>query len=216
MKKRYSNKKQTLIIELKLKRKENEKDVFTASGLLYNSLSSLTDKTLIGGGQCLDCIPEFVETVENEKIKNELLQIYRLWTKYHLNDMHADCEHACNEKEASKQLTIYKYYLKNENTDDKTENEEHIEAFNDFFAKYGWSFETTLKPSLMPSYLTQFYEMVEEEKKNAGWVKYDETLSPDGILGKPCPECGYRYGSSWNYRPIPEKDKNMIKELIGE
>lgn len=34
------------------------------------------------------------------------------------------------------------------------------------------------------------------------------------VCGEPCPICGYKYGSAWNYRPIPEMDINRIKEII--
>jgi hypothetical protein len=27
---------------------------------------------------------------------------------------------------------------------------------------------------------------------------------PEGLLGKPCPKCGYKYGSSWLKREVPE------------
>jgi hypothetical protein len=34
-----------------------------------------------------------------------------------------------------------------------------------------------------------------------GWIRPDE--HPDGLLAKPHPECGYRYGSAWLYEPLP-------------
>lgn len=32
--------------------------------------------------------------------------------------------------------------------------------------------------------------------------------------GEACPVCGYRYGSAWLYREIPEKDLEAIKHLF--
>lgn len=32
----------------------------------------------------------------------------------------------------------------------------------------------------------------------------------EGILCKPCPVCGYKYGEAWNYMPIP---KEIIEEI---
>ena len=33
-------------------------------------------------------------------------------------------------------------------------------------------------------------------------------------VGEVCPVCGYRYGSAWLYREIPEKDLEAIKRLF--
>lgn len=33
-------------------------------------------------------------------------------------------------------------------------------------------------------------------------------------VGETCPVCGYRYGSAWLYREIPEKDLEAIKHLF--
>lgn len=34
-------------------------------------------------------------------------------------------------------------------------------------------------------------------------------------VGETCPVCGYRYGSAWLYREIPEKDLEAIKNLFA-
>ena len=56
----------------------DNKVVFTASGTIYNSRK--TD--VYCGGQCLD---EIAKYLHNAKFRT----IYKLWQKYHLNDMHA-------------------------------------------------------------------------------------------------------------------------------
>lgn len=33
------------------------------------------------------------------------------------------------------------------------------------------------------------------------WVRPEE--HPDGLLGKPCPTCGYRFGTAWLTEPVP-------------
>jgi hypothetical protein len=40
------------------------------------------------------------------------------------------------------------------------------------------------------------------ERKTAGWTTPDE--HPEGLLGKPCSLCGYRYGSAWNKESVPD------------
>lgn len=34
-----------------------------------------------------------------------------------------------------------------------------------------------------------------------GWVRPDE--HPDGLLTRPCPTCGYRYGTAWLHEDVP-------------
>lgn len=53
-----------------------------------------------------------------------------------------------------------------------------------------------------------------KEIKSKGWVY--ESEHPDGILNKPCPICGYKYGSSWNYFQIPEEDEKIIMEILSD
>jgi hypothetical protein len=45
-------------------------------------------------------------------------------------------------------------------------------------------------------------EMPDGEKKAAGWVRFDK--HPGGLIGKPCPVCGYEYGSAWNKSDVPD------------
>ena len=45
---------------------------------------------------------------------------------------------------------------------------------------------------------------------NAG-CEHQKEGSP---VGSVCPVCGYRYGSAWLYREIPEKDLEAIKNLF--
>ena len=54
---------------------------------------------------------------------------------------------------------------------------------------------------------------VNQEKKYEGHVY--PTEHPDGKLTKPCPECGYSYGSSWLYRALPDGFKETLLKLIG-
>lgn len=48
------------------------------------------------------------------------------------------------------------------------------------------------------------------ETKTAGWVRFDE--HPRGLLSKPCPVCGYKYGSAWNREAVPE---DVLQFLAG-
>lgn len=41
-----------------------------------------------------------------------------------------------------------------------------------------------------------------------GWV--DASEHPQGLLSKPCPICGYKYGTAWKKKDIPEE---IIQEI---
>lgn len=50
------------------------------------------------------------------------------------------------------------------------------------------------------------------ELKALGWVY--EREHPDGLLCRPCPVCGYKYGTKWLYRQIPKEDETIILQLL--
>jgi hypothetical protein len=54
-------------------------------------------------------------------------------------------------------------------------------------------------------------EMPDERKENAGWVTPGE--HPEGLLGKPCPVCGYEYGSAWNKEDVPDTVLDWLYKL---
>lgn len=41
------------------------------------------------------------------------------------------------------------------------------------------------------------------QKKTLGWLHPSE--HPDGILGRPCPVCGYQYGHEWKKEEVPQE-----------
>lgn len=41
------------------------------------------------------------------------------------------------------------------------------------------------------------------------WIKPEE--HPEGLLTKPCPECGYRYGTEWKKEEIPQEIQDKIR-----
>ena len=117
---------------------------FSASGAIWNSRRTNCETA----GQCLDAIFEFPEM-------KPYAEIYELWKKYHLNDMHSGTE---------RQEKILDDYVK-----------EHP----------NWRFD------------------------------YDEALE---ILKKKraLTDNGYKYGSKWLYKAIPDEDLAKIRKWMGE
>ena len=178
---------------------------------------------MISCGQNLDIIPEFIKTVKDKRNIKKLQTIYEIWKQYHLNDMHADCEHAINEKEL-KNITIYEYSFKGDFF--KFKNKVNLIQKNKILSEnikinnklkqiltYGYSFESEFKPSHFPKVIKKFYKLSDLKTKNTNGISYNTQLTPSGILCKPCPICEYKYGTSWNYRPIPSDILQQIKKL---
>lgn len=46
-----------------------------------------------------------------------------------------------------------------------------------------------------------------------GWIRPDE--HPDGLLTRPCPECGYRYGTAWKTEAVPEDILIELASIVG-
>lgn len=50
---------------------------------------------------------------------------------------------------------------------------------------------------------------VNGKKQLSNWVY--EKDHPEGVLMKPCPQCGYQYGSAWLFEEIPQEIINEVK-----
>ena len=188
-------------ITIKLELRDTDKGVeFSACADVWNSKH--TD--IIMGGQCLD---DLMPYLKNNKTYKTILD---LWKKYHLNGMHAWCQCA-HEENPSEKIKVYKLRYNEEG--------ERLSKIRDFgkFKQFITVTEEGLKNIPSALYELCAYKSLGEtgiEEKTRGWVTYDETFSPEGLIGKECPICGAKYGHSWYYHPIPENDLEKIKELI--
>jgi hypothetical protein len=59
--------------------------------------------------------------------------------------------------------------------------------------------------------MSKMLEMPDGKKREAGWVTVDE--HPEGLLNKPCPVCGYKYGSAWNKETVPDGVLDWLRGL---
>lgn len=210
---KYKNKTETLVIEISLKPKDNKLDqlVFTVSGRHYKSIDYLEERNLISAGQCLDCIPEFVKTMGNKSKIKELLEIYNLWKKWHLNDMGTWCKHMNYGNFPETEIKMHKLV--------GNEEYEKLSKIRNLPPRYIIVSEQGLANIPRKLYDYASYDVKQNkhiEIKPAGWVTYDPILSPEGLIGEECPVCGAKYGHSWYYRPIPASVINRIKRIIGK
>ena len=210
-------------ITVEIEYTEGEKKRFSVSANVW----SRKNTDIIMGGQCLDSLTAYI----NDPVFNEIL---RLWKLYHLNDMHPECEHqnALGWKEKAKEkVTLYHWSMTREaQAEQKAAKKAAITAL-----KCGEKFKPTIKQRFFsnleysltthtetpPADIAKYYEPKKPlfagdkghtEIKTLGWLR--ETEHPDGILSKPCPVCGYKYGTAWNYFPIPEKDEKIIYKIL--
>lgn len=171
------------------------------------------------GGQCLDTIAEYISAPLFQ-------EIYKYWKLYHLNGMHPECEHQEAQgwtETAKKEVPLYTFTL----TPETLKKQKELEGVAIEAAKRGEPFKTSIKERFvlsleysttthkkeLPANMANFYTLKKTEAKLLGWLHENE--HPDGILCKPCPVCGYKYGTEWKHRDIPADVLNRIIEIIN-
>lgn len=149
-----------------------------------------------------------------------------VWDTWHLNDMHPECEHQAAlgwMEKARQEVTFYKYHL---NTDIAKE-QNALKKSNENALILGdtvqltpeqitlllrpWSIKTT-DPTPPPDYVPDtILNRSNAETKTLGWLT--ESEHPEGILSRPCPTCGYKYGSSCKKVELPADVIEFLESL---
>ena len=150
------------------------------------------------------------------------LDLLDIWKEYHLNDLTPGCEHQRRDWNPSKELEIVEYRLTTEACSEKhsikTRSTERLEAHGQARINedeqrlicLAWSIKRPAEAQL-DEYMTGVYKEHSRETKTAGWLSQDE--HPEGILEKPCPECGYKYGTKWLKVELPQRVIDFIEAL---
>lgn len=176
-------------------------------------------------GQCVDRIASYFP---DDKKAARMVEI---WKRWHLNDVRAECEHqraAGWLEQASEEVKTYQWTTNQEADAAKraakdaaqkalkagetfTPTAEQVAAANR--ESYIETTTDTLPPELAPYYVPSkdstgsgYFAHIKTERR--GWVRFDK--DPRGLLCKPCPECGYKYGSEWKREEIPA---NVVAEI---
>lgn len=180
-------------------------------------------------GQCVDEIRQ--GELRGEWTRGMLNKLCDTWERWHLNDMRPYCIHQkCLgwDKLASKKVTLYHYKLSTEALQKQKAAEQAALAA----LKEGKTFTPTVEqvkyarlkysmtsPSELSGEAADLYVPYKSlyigdhgstEERTLGYLKPDE--HPDGLLTKPCPVCGYKYGSAWLKEEVPE---NVIDWLFA-
>lgn len=172
-------------------------------------------------GQCVDAIRN--GTPANVWTPEMLQKLCDIWDRWHLNDMRPYCQHQKDlgwDKIAGEKITLHHYRLTDEaNKRKKAAENAAMDALRKgetftpseeqaFFAGLEYGLETfdSLSEEIAPHYQPKkpLYpgDHGPTETKMRGWVRCEE--SDLGILCKPCPVCGYKYGTSWLKEEVPQ------------
>lgn len=184
-------------------------------------------------GSCGQCLEKIREGEPTEKWTREMLdRLCEIRDAWHLNDMRPYCFHQKElgwDRLARKEVMLYNYTLCREAINKQRDAERAaIEAL-----KNGTVFtpsDEQVRYANLPYSITTHEKLTGEmeelykprkpiytgdksasEIKTLGWLKPEE--HPDGILCKPCPVCGYRYGSEWQKEEVPQEVLDWLIHL---
>lgn len=143
----------------------------------------------------------------------------RVWRRWHLNDMRASCEHQ-RDWDTTHKVEVVTYKLTSEARAEQRRIEIGAKSQllrtgtarinDDERAALALPYTTTTAPDA-DSVGSGRYEVEKREQKALGWLRPDE--HPDGLLTKPCAECGYKYGTEWRHEDIPEEVLTFLRVL---
>lgn len=161
------------------------------------------------------------------------LDLLDIWETWHLNDMQAGCEHQTGpEWDTRRELSIYHFRLAPTVEDQIRDAKQRAKAC----ITSGQTFTPTPEETRLANLPDQITYTTAElpatlardyiangprydkdhynkpvETKTAGWVRQDE--HPEGLLCKPCPVCGYKYGTEWRMKALPDSVAQFIQSL---
>lgn len=141
-------------------------------------------------------------------------RFFDAWDTWHLNDMRAGCEHQRgSDWDTSRKIELTYYGLTHEAMRERDNAKSIASAAavrgevaqltreqHALLALENWFQDRTTPPDA-DSPLSGCYEVKKRETKTAGWISPSE--HPSGLLGKPCPTCGYKYGTAWKREEVP-------------
>lgn len=162
-------------------------------------------------GQCVGALQRVTKFAPGwDAAKCEELR--KLWERWHLNAMRAGCEHQRAASLNLVELTLYHYRLNSDtlaarealkrNSLKALQDEGRAEASDDARRLLGLPYSVVNDGDADNGLCPTEYELQKTEKKLAGWVYPKD--HPEGQLTRPCPECGYKYGSKWLYEALPD------------
>ena len=184
-------------------------------------------RDILMGGQCVD---EVAKLFPNDA---KLQRMCKIWERWHLNDMRAGCEHQRELPEFQPRyepaLEISVEYYAYEALKRAAEKDEtspgakllaNLQAFD--VRPFHKVLMTQERVDKLYAWLGVWADWADQTTKYAKGPnliikKVEIPLSrtypedhPLGFLAKPCPVCGYKYGTKWLKEELPE---DVVKEI---
>jgi hypothetical protein len=75
----------------------------------------------------------------------------------------------------------------------------------------GWDLRPIDRTKPTNTYGRHFVGQKHDSWNMLGWVRPDEHR--EGLLGKPCEVCGYKYGTSWLFESVPDEVVSFLESL---
>lgn len=193
-------------VEIKLREDERGRTCLSMSGAI-----TMIRGAFVLGGQIGDTLLEMYK--DNPKVS----RMVEIWNKYHLNDMHPECEHqrelGWNEM-ANEVVEYFCFCLKTDVLHKLNKLDEYIDEILKTSGTITLSEDERILKSL-PYFVYQvndetkgYYKIEKQDKRRRGELSYRDDQR--GLILKPCPVCGHKYGAEWLYMPIPE---DVIAEI---
>lgn len=165
-------------------------------------------------GQCQDVLLNCDPNTAQGWTLESCVKLHETWESWHLNDMRAGCIHQRSLGWGKDRVEVVSYTL----TMDGYKMRMEALAEAEDAAREGrvanltaterallcdewWKERFTPPDSDDP--LSGLFEVAKRETKLTTWVKPSE--HPAGVLCKPCPECGYKFGTAWQHEDVPEE-----------
>ena len=147
-----------------------------------------------------------------------------MWNRWHLNDMHAGCIHQRKLWNLDRKETVTEYaptmklYSRQEKLEKLIKEKlirggiVYLGPLSRTLLSLRWCNDITILT--IPEYFRKQYKVHKQEKKPVCHISQKE--HPEGLLCKPCPVCGYKYGTDWLKEELPSKIEVAIEYLVNK
>lgn len=172
----------------------------------------------------------------------KLDKFMEIWDKWHLNDMRSGCEHQRAENWGKKTLIIVHYDLSRETWEarrkieakvqqgireqGKAEIAPHEQEILNLPLSLCYPgediYERDVSLANLRNIINRYYtEKKRENKLSTGIYEHpedskfnsDNEFHPEGVLCKPCPVCGHKFGTGWLKEEVPEDVLKFLRAL---
>ena len=187
-------------------------------------------------GQVTERLAELLKFPDQIRVEGGAETVRRLleiWQEWHLNSMRAHCDHqiAVHNWDVKERVQLWRWQLESpvlswqRKTKDAAQarllagetvayTAEELEQLRKPFSVWthdeqspgdGYKLDSTSEVSV-----SSLWPM---EELGKGYQFTMEHCHPKGILGKPCPTCGHKWGSAWLHKDVPEEVLQFLASM---